>query len=89
MKINWKVRFNNPHWWAQVALSIGAPVLAYFGMSYEQLTSWPIVLDLITRALQNPVVIVSALVSLYNAVVDPTTKGVSDSERAMEFIKPK
>jgi len=88
MKINWSVRFNNPHWWAQIALSVGVPVLAYFGVSASDLTTWDAVFDVFIKAIKNPVVFVSALTAIFNALVDPTTKGLSDSVTAMTFRKP-
>ena len=30
MKINWRVRFRNPHFWIQVILAAVMPVLGYF-----------------------------------------------------------
>ena len=87
MRINWSVRFANPHWWFQLAISVGAPVLAYFGVNWQDLTSWQMILDILGQAVRNPVVVVSALVAIYNAVVDPTTKGASDSEHVLLMDK--
>ncbi|WP_367399618.1 phage holin [Anaerotruncus massiliensis (ex Togo et al. 2019)] len=38
--------------------------------------------------MQNPVVVVSVLVSVFNALTDPTTSGVNDSVRAMTYETP-
>ena len=32
MKINWKVRFRNPVWWAEVAAAVILPMLAAIGL---------------------------------------------------------
>ena len=32
MKINWKVRMKNPVFWAQVAVAVVGPILAYLGL---------------------------------------------------------
>lgn len=88
MKINWQVRFKNPLWWAQMAGAIILPVLAYFGLCWEDMTSWAALGALSVRAVQNPVVVVSVIVSVFNALTDPTTAGVSDSNRAMSYITP-
>ena len=40
MKINWKVRIKNPLRWAQVAAALVLPVLAYFCLASEDMTSW-------------------------------------------------
>lgn len=88
MNINWTVRFKNPVWWAQIIMSIVLPILTYFGLNWEDMTTWSAILDLLVRSIQNPVVVVSVIVSLYNTLIDPTTKGLSDSERAMTYVEP-
>ena len=40
-------------------------------------------------ALKNPYVIGLILVSVWNALNDPTTEGLSDSDLAMTYKKPK
>ena len=89
MKINWKVRFNNPVFWRNIAIAIVAPILAYFGLNWYQITTWAALGDLFTQAAANPVIIVSVIVSVWNAINDPTTAGDSDSKQAMTYSKPK
>ena len=89
MKINWTVRIKNPLFWVEVAAAILLPILAYFGLSWEDMTSWATLGKVLLEAIQNPVVIVASAVSVWNAITDPTTKGVSDSEQAMTYTKPK
>ena len=88
MKINWKVRIKNPLWWVQAAGALVLPVLAYFGLAWEDMTSWGTLWDVFLRAVQNPVVLLAAAVSVFNAVTDPTTAGVGDSRRALEYKTP-
>ena len=88
MKINWKVRKENILFIAQIVVSIFAPILAYFGMNFEDLTSWAAIGSLLWQAIQNPVVVLAVVVSVFNAITDPTTKGVGDSERALSYEKP-
>ena len=88
MNINWKIRLRNPIFWWQVAVSILAPVLAYFGLNWEDLSSWPALGNLFVQAVQNPVVVVAVLVSIWHAVTDPTTTGVTDSARALTYDYP-
>lgn len=88
MKINWKVRFANPEFWKQIALAVFVPLLAYYGMNWSDMTTWAAIGELFVQAVQNPVVVLSVVVSVYNAIIDPTTKGISDSERAMTYDKP-
>ena len=88
MNINWKVRLRNPIFWWQAAVSILAPILAYFGLNWEDMTSWGALWDVFLRAVQNPVVLLAAAVSVFNAVTDPTTAGVGDSRRALGYKAP-
>ena len=88
MKINWKVRIKNPLWWVQIAAALLLPMLAYFGLAWEDMTSWGALRDVWLRAIQNPVVLLSVLVSVFNAITDPTTAGVGDSRRALEYNTP-
>lgn len=89
MKINWKARFKNPHFIAQLILAIGAPILAYMGLTAQDLTSWGAVFGLVKEALLNPYVLGLVVVSVYNALLDPTVKGVSDSKRALSYDRPR
>lgn len=88
MNINWKVRVQNPVFWVQVAVAVFLPVLAYFGLSWEDMTTWGAIGRVLLEAVKNPVVIVSVVVSVFNAINDPTTKGLSDSARAQAYEKP-
>ncbi|RHP47063.1 phage holin [Clostridium sp. AF32-12BH] len=91
MNINWKVRFNrkNIMFLAQVVISVCVPVLTYFGLQASDLTTWGAVWNTFVQAISNPYVVIMALVSLFNAVTDPTTKGVSDSKDALTYDQPK
>lgn len=89
MNINWKVRLRNPVFIAQVLASFIVPILAYFGLRWEDMTSWSALWKLLTDAVQNPVVIVSVIVSVWNAINDPTTAGLSDSSRALTYEVPR
>ena len=88
MKINWKVRFVNPEFWKQIVLAVFVPLLAYYGMNWEDMTTWAAIGSLFVQAVQNPVVVLSVVVSVYNAIIDPTTKGIGDSARALTYDKP-
>lgn len=86
--INWKVRANNPQFWFQIFLAIAVPIGTYFGVTGKDVTSWKVLIDLIGQAISNPYVIAMVVVSVYNAVNDPSTKGVKDGENALEYVKP-
>ena len=89
MKINWKVRFANPEFWKSIVLAVFVPLLAYYGMNWADMTTWVSICNLFVQAVQNPVVVLSVVVSVYNAIIDPTTKGIGDSEQALTYTEPK
>ena len=86
--INWKVRLRNPVFIAQLILAILTPILAYAGLTFQDLTSWEALANILIGAIKNPYVLGLIAVSVWNALNDPTTKGISDSERAMTYEKP-
>lgn len=89
MQINLKVRAKNPVFWAQIIVAIISPILVGLGVQWEDMTSWPALLNALYRAILNPVIVVSIIVSVWTAINDPTTYGMSDSTQAMSYDKPK
>lgn len=89
MKINLAVRAKNPVWWAQMLLAVLTPILAYAGITAADLTSWAALGGLLLDAVRNPYVLGLVLVSVWNAINDPTTAGLTDSAQAMTYTKPK
>ena len=81
--MNLKVRMKNWSFWVSVLISIGAPILAYFGLTAADITTWAALGRVLLDAVSNPYVVGLVLVSLYNALIDPTTKGIKDSAQAM------
>ena len=88
MNINWKIRFKNPVFIWQFVLAFLMPVLAYGGLTVQDLTTWGAVWDMLKMAVLNPYVLGLVLVNLWQTVNDPTTTGISDSERAMSYSEP-
>lgn len=89
--INWKVRLYNPTWWLGMIGIVMSPVLAYLGLAYSDLTTWSSLADVSVKFISNPYLIGTVIVSVLGAIgvtVDPTTKGISDSNRAMTYTKP-
>lgn len=86
--INWKVRLKNPLWWAQIVLAIITPILAYLGLSAEDLNTWSALGDVLLQAVSSPYILAIVVVSVYNAITDPTTTGFADSKRALTYDKP-
>ena len=81
MKINWKVRFKNKPWLASfLSLIIGFvfSILSLFDV-YPSVTK-SMVLQIIEQVL--------TFLGLIGVLVDPTTAGLDDSNRAMGYEKP-
>lgn len=86
--INFKVRIKNPVFIAQLVLAILTPILAYAGLTAQDLTTWGALGKLLLNAISNPYVLSLVIVSVWNAVNDPTTKGFKDSNRAITYSQP-
>ena len=81
MKINWKVRLKNKVWLGSfLSLIVGFvySMLALFDV-YPEVTE-SLVLQLLNQVL--------TFLGLIGVIVDPTTAGVGDSERAMGYEEP-
>ena len=81
MKINWRVRFKNKAWLGSfLSLIIGFvySMLALFGVFPEVTEN--LVLQLMNQAL--------TFLGLIGVIVDPTTAGLEDSDRAMGYEEP-
>ena len=87
--MNLKVRFNNPVFVFQLLLAIISPILLYYKLTVQDLTTWTAVWNLLTGALMNPYVLGTVLISVWNALNDPTTAGITDSSQAMTYSKPR
>ena len=88
MGINWKIRFKNPMFYAQLILSFITPILAYMGLTAQDLITWSAVGNMLFEAASNPYVLGMVVISVYNAVIDPTSTGLTDSKTAMQYYKP-
>lgn len=80
-KINWKVRFKNKVW-------LGSFLSLIVGFVYSMLALF----DVFPQVTQNLVVQllnqVLTFLGLIGVIVDPTTAGLGDSERAMGYEEP-
>ena len=74
--LNIKVRLKNPVFIAQFILAILTPILAYAGLTMQDLTSWGALGSILLGAIKNPYVLGLVVVSLWNCLNDPTTPGV-------------
>lgn len=87
--MNLKVRFRNPVFLAQLVLAVLLPILTYAGLTVQDLTSWEILGVILVDAIRNPYVLSLIVVSVWNALNDPTTAGLTDSAQAMTYDKPR
>ena len=81
MKINWKVRFKNKIW-------LGSFLSLIVSFAYSMLGLFDIFPD-VTR--NNVIEILNQILTflgLIGVLVDPTTAGLGDSERAMGYSEP-
>ena len=83
MGINWKVRIKNKAFWLALI-----PALALIATTVASVFGYTIDLNTLVGKIQAVVNAVFALLVILGIVVDPTTAGVSDSERAMTYMKP-
>ena len=88
MNINWKIRIKNPSFWVSIAIAIITPILAYMGLAAQDLTTWAALGNVLLQAVSNPYILLLVAVSVYNAVVDPTSTGITDSSRALQYDSP-
>ena len=87
--INWLVRIKNPVFWGQVAVALLVPMLTSLGLSWEEMTTWGALWQVVVQSLANPVTVAAMLLSVWNTVNDPTTAGLGDSDLALTYDKPK
>ena len=83
MKINWKVRLKNKTFWLALVpalLLVVQTVASLFGYAWDF-----VVLNQQIAAIINAVF---AVLAILGVVTDPTTAGVTDSDRAMGYTKP-
>ncbi|MCM1364398.1 MAG: phage holin [Faecalibacterium sp.] len=81
MKINWKVRLKNPVFWLTAIPSIVAVVYTILGL-------FGVVPTVTEDTILNAVTAIITVLSAVGVLVDPTTKGVQDSDRAMTYDEP-
>ena len=84
MKINWTVRIRNKTFWLAIVpalLLVVQTIASLFGYAWDF-----VVLNQQIAAVINAVF---AVLAILGVVKDPTTKGVTDSNKAMTYEKPK
>ena len=81
MKINLKVRMKNPVFWLTII-----PALATFAYTLAGL--FGVVPAISEEVLVNALTAIVTALTTLGVLVDPTTKGLDDSERANQYTKP-
>ena len=81
MKINWKVRLRNKVW-------LTAFVAAAVHFVYQVLSMLEVVPAVTQETLLQAVEALLMVLTALGVVMDPTTEGVSDSERALSYEEP-
>ena len=81
--INWKIRLMNKQFWLSLI-----PALALCAQAIAAVFGWEIDLTTAVGKLLTVVNTVFALLVVLGIVVDPTTEGLGDSERAMAYEEP-
>lgn len=81
MNINWKLRFQNK-------VTLTAIVLAVIALVYQVLGIFGIVPAVAQDTIVQLAGAVINLLVLLGIVVDPTTEGLGDSDRAMTYEEP-
>ena len=81
MKINWKVRLRNKAW----LMSIIALVITFV---YDLLAMLEIVPTVTEEWIMGIVQTALTLLTALGVLIDPTTQGVADSDRAMLYVEP-
>ena len=81
--INWKIRLMNKQFWLSLI-----PALALTAQAVAAVFGWEIDLTTAVGKLLTVVNTVFALLVVLGIVVDPTTEGVGDSERALSYNEP-
>lgn len=81
--INWRIRFKNRAFWlglVPLLLLLVQQVAAIFGFTLD--------FGVLQEQLVAVIGTVFALLALLGIVVDPTTEGIGDSERALGYDEP-
>lgn len=78
MKLNWKARFKNKTF----VISFVTLIVAFV---YQMLGLFGIVPSISESSIVNVVTIVINILATFGVLVDPTTNGISDSDRALTY----
>ena len=81
--INWKVRVKNKQFWMSLI-----PAMALVVQAVAAVFGWELDFGSLTGKLLAVIDAVFALLVILGIVVDPTTAGIGDSKRALNYEEP-
>lgn len=81
MKINWKVRFKNKTWLSMFLSMI-------IGFAFNMLKLFDVIPSVTENTVLSIVSEVLTFLGLIGVLVDPTTDGIGDSNRALSYDEP-
>ncbi len=81
MKINWKVRLQNKTFWVTIIPIVAAIVFTILGF-------FGVVPKVSQNEIVNILMLIVELLSVVGVVIDPTTSGASDSDKALTYETP-
>ena len=80
-KINWKVRFKNKVWLTSfISLIVGFVFNVLKAFDVVPIVTQNLVMEIVGQFL--------TFLGLFGVVVDPTTAGMYDSQRALNYVEP-
>ena len=80
-RINWRVRFKNKIW-------LGSFLSLIVSFVYSMLSMFDVFPDVTKSSVLELLNQVLTFLGLIGVLVDPTTAGLGDSERAMGYVEP-
>ncbi|MGX4668239.1 phage holin [Cerasibacillus sp. JNUCC 74] len=84
MKINWKVRVKKKSFWLTLV-----PAVVLLAQTIGNWFGYDVAAELIKEEAAKFINAVFAVLVILGIVNDPTTSGLSDSEQALNYIKPR
>ena len=81
MKINWKVRFKNKIW-------LGSFLSLIVSFAYSMLGLFEVFPSVTRNSILEILNQILTFLGLIGVLVDPTTAGLGDSERALGYVEP-
>ena len=82
-KINWSVRLKNKNFWLALV-----PALALLAQAFANIFNYSLEFSEIVDKILVFINVLFAFLVLIGVVNDPTTAGLSDSERALTYTEP-